>query len=170
MRCFPRGAPMRRREFITLFGGALAAWPIGARAQQRRATPRVGVLWHAADAKEEEVYLGALTKAFHDLGYRTGRATVAARYRAEHALQIFEPRFRTARPCDRGDPKAPRSHAVTRFAFRWDDALSFPATSRPTQSRRPRALSALQPTSPASSRNWRPTRSEAYFPAAAAAR
>jgi putative tryptophan/tyrosine transport system substrate-binding protein len=73
MSCFLRGAPMRRREFITLFGGALAAWPIVARAQQRKATPRVGVLWHAADAKEEEVYLGALTKAFHDLGYFEGK-------------------------------------------------------------------------------------------------
>jgi len=38
-----------------------------------QANPRVGVLWHAADAKAEEEYLGALTKAFHDLGYIEGQ-------------------------------------------------------------------------------------------------
>jgi putative ABC transport system substrate-binding protein len=49
------------------------AWPVAARAQQRGRIPRVGVLWHAASAKEEEEYLGALTKAFRDLGYVEGK-------------------------------------------------------------------------------------------------
>jgi putative tryptophan/tyrosine transport system substrate-binding protein len=35
--------------------------------------PRVGVLWHAASAEAEEEYLGALTKAFHELGYFEGK-------------------------------------------------------------------------------------------------
>ena len=35
--------------------------------------PRVGVLWHAANAREEAEYLGALTKAFHELGYVEGK-------------------------------------------------------------------------------------------------
>ena len=64
---------MRRREFITLLGGTAAAWPYPLCAQQRKAMPHVGVLWHAADAKEEAEYLGALTKAFHELGYVEGK-------------------------------------------------------------------------------------------------
>ncbi len=67
---------MKRREFITLLGVATATsvfLPLPVRAQQYKRIPRVGVLWHAANAKEEEVYLGALTKAFHDLGYFEGK-------------------------------------------------------------------------------------------------
>jgi len=64
---------MRRRDFITLLGGSAAAWPFPTRAQQRKPNPRVGVIWHAANAKQEEEYLGVLTKAFHELGYVEGK-------------------------------------------------------------------------------------------------
>ncbi len=68
---------MRRREFITLLGGAAATWPVAARAQQRNAKlPKVGVLWHAANAEGEEPYFSALRDGFIDLGYIDGRNIV----------------------------------------------------------------------------------------------
>jgi putative tryptophan/tyrosine transport system substrate-binding protein len=65
---------MKRRRFITLVGGAAAAWPLTARAQQSsNKIPLVGVLWHAGGAEEEDVYLSVLVKAFNDLGYVEGK-------------------------------------------------------------------------------------------------
>ncbi|HEY6603856.1 MAG TPA: ABC transporter substrate-binding protein [Xanthobacteraceae bacterium] len=66
---------MRRREFITLFGGA-AAWPLAARAQPARKIPRIGVLWHAGSAEEEGSNFKALVKGFTDLGYVEGRTAI----------------------------------------------------------------------------------------------
>ena len=61
---------MKRRRFVKLVGAAAAAWPLAARAQQSsNRIPVVGVLWHAASAEEEDVYLSVLVKAFNDLGY-----------------------------------------------------------------------------------------------------
>ena len=69
---------MRRRDFMALSaGGVAAAWPFGARAQQpTRKIPVVGVLWHAGNAEEEDVYLSVLRKAFNDLGYVEGKNIV----------------------------------------------------------------------------------------------
>jgi ABC-type uncharacterized transport system substrate-binding protein len=65
---------VKRRTFITLLGGAAAAWPIPASAQQStNKIPVVGVLWHAGSAEEEETYLSVLVKAFNDLGYVDGK-------------------------------------------------------------------------------------------------
>ena len=89
-----RGIDMRRREFITLLGGAAAAWPFSARAQQIGKTtriPRIGILWHAANAEDEEIYLSVLRKAFNDLGYIEGK-----NIELEHRFPAEQPdRFRT---------------------------------------------------------------------------
>jgi putative ABC transport system substrate-binding protein len=74
---------MKRREFIVLLGGAVAAWPVAARAQQigkAAKISRVGVLWHAGSAEEERDYLPVLRQAFSDLGYVEGR-TIAFEHR-----------------------------------------------------------------------------------------
>ena len=57
-----------RREFITLLGGAAAAWPLAARAQQARKIPRIGVLWPNPPATFEFMRQG-----LQDFGYVEGR-------------------------------------------------------------------------------------------------
>jgi putative ABC transport system substrate-binding protein len=63
---------MRRRDFITLIGGA-AAWPLAARAQQPGGIKRIGILWHAGNEEEEAIYLSALRRGFSNLGYVEGQ-------------------------------------------------------------------------------------------------
>jgi putative ABC transport system substrate-binding protein len=63
---------MRRREFITVLGGA-AAWPLAARAQQPGQVRRIGVLMYwPADDEEGQVRLAAFTEALKQLGWIDG--------------------------------------------------------------------------------------------------
>ena len=64
---------MRRREFIGSLIGTAVAWPLVSRAQESKAVPRVGVLWHAGNAEEEAPYLRPLEQGLNDLGYFDGR-------------------------------------------------------------------------------------------------
>src|SRR5262245_50156261 len=65
---------MRRREFITLLGGAAAAWPLAARAQQGERMRRVGVLVAAAaDDPEYQARNVAFLQSLQQLGWADGR-------------------------------------------------------------------------------------------------
>jgi putative tryptophan/tyrosine transport system substrate-binding protein len=64
---------MRRREFITLIGGA-AAWPLAARAQQGERVRRIGVLAQAAaNDPETAARLTAFVQGLQELGWSVGR-------------------------------------------------------------------------------------------------
>ena len=67
---------MRRRDFITLFGGTAAMWPLAAHGQQSRKMHRIGVLWHGANAEQEAIYLAALRQGLNDFGYVEGQNIV----------------------------------------------------------------------------------------------
>ena len=69
---------MKRREFITLLGGAAAAWPLAARAQQAGKLPTIGILGSGSAAWSHLV--SAFMQRLRELGYIENR-TVAIDYR-----------------------------------------------------------------------------------------
>ena len=70
---------MKRREFITLLGGAAAAWPLAADAQQSGKLPTIGLLG-AATASSWHHWVAAFTQRLRELGWTEGRS-VAIEYR-----------------------------------------------------------------------------------------
>jgi putative ABC transport system substrate-binding protein len=70
---------LKRREFITLVGGAAVAWPLVAAAQQGAKVPRVGFLGNS-DAALEANLIGPFRDGLRALGYEQGR-NIAIEYR-----------------------------------------------------------------------------------------
>jgi putative ABC transport system substrate-binding protein len=65
---------MRRREFITLLGGAVAGWPLAGRAQQANPARRLGVLMGYAEGDPlAKVLLTDFTQALSEFGWIKGR-------------------------------------------------------------------------------------------------
>ena len=98
---------MTRREFITLLGGAAAAWPLTARAQQREQMRRIGVLMNlTADDAEGQGRLAAFMQGLQEAGWSVGRnVRVDLRWGG-------------------GDPELYRSHAAELVALAPDVILA----------------------------------------------
>jgi putative ABC transport system substrate-binding protein len=97
---------MRRRQFITLLGGA-AAWPLAARAQQLQRVQRIGILMGVADDAETKGWLVTFNQRLEQLGWQAGRN-----------LQIDE-RWTS------GDPERTRRFAGELLAIHPDAVFAF---------------------------------------------
>ena len=77
---------MRRREFITLIGGAAAAWPVAARAQEPTKIARVG--WLSASLNNPVQALGheVLASALRRLGFTEGENLVLEHRPADQGM------------------------------------------------------------------------------------
>jgi len=89
---------VKRREFITLLGGAAAAWPLAARAQQTKRMRRIGVLMGlVASDPEAESRVVAFEKGLRELGWVKGR-NLSIEYRwagdgnvlRDHAAELLD--------------------------------------------------------------------------------
>ena len=68
---------MKRREFITVLGGAVATWPLGVRAQQGEHMRRIGVLMaRSANDPEGQAWVAAFLQGLQELGWSVGRNAI----------------------------------------------------------------------------------------------
>jgi putative tryptophan/tyrosine transport system substrate-binding protein len=81
---------MKRREFVTLIGGAAVAWPLAARAQQPERMRRIAVLMDlAADDPEAQTYVAALQQGLQEVGWTVGRnVRIDVRWSAGDAARL----------------------------------------------------------------------------------
>jgi len=70
---------VKRRDFITLLGGAAAAWPLAARAQQQAKLPTIG-LWGPSTLSAASQRVARFVQRLRELGWTEGR-TVTIEYR-----------------------------------------------------------------------------------------
>src|SRR6266699_2130329 len=65
---------MRRREFVTLLGGAAVTWPLAVRAQQREKMRRIGALMpYAANDPQVQIRNAAFLQGLQQLGWTVGQ-------------------------------------------------------------------------------------------------
>src|ERR1700676_1751412 len=78
---------LRRREFVTLLGSAVAAWPLAARAQQAAKLPTIGLLV-ATTRSAASQRVTAFVQRLRELGWIDGR-NIAIEYRWEDRTDRF---------------------------------------------------------------------------------
>jgi ABC-type uncharacterized transport system substrate-binding protein len=84
------GVDVRRREFITLVGGATVAWPLTVRAQQSASVPKIGVLWPGA-APPTSPRMESFRLALRQFGYIEGQTVaIELRYAEKGVRQLSE--------------------------------------------------------------------------------
>jgi putative ABC transport system substrate-binding protein len=81
---------MKRRDVITLLGGAAAAWPLAARAQQAARMRRIGILLNASsDDPQYQAWVGAFLQELALLGWAIGRnVRIDTRWAGPNAVEI----------------------------------------------------------------------------------
>jgi putative ABC transport system substrate-binding protein len=98
---------MKRREFITLFGGAAVAWPLSARAQQPVKLPIIGLLG-ATTRSIESQRVAPFVQRLSELGWIEGR-NVTIEYRWGEGW----PLRRAGQVCDRSSENSKTNRIAT---------------------------------------------------------
>ena len=111
----------RRREFITLLGGAAAAWPLAARAQQAGAVARVGVIGPSLESPASKIAYPTFLAELRKLGFIEGQNLVVEFRRIDQGM----PKAFT------GANELAAAKANVLFAFGPELALQAAAAARP---------------------------------------